>query len=320
MLFLGVYVINLGYVFDESCQRLGDFSFVSQPLRGSNPAAGNRFEDTWLADVPVPVPKYYLLGIDLQKRDLELQFMSYLRGEWRRSGWWYYYLYGLAIKVPLGTWMLALFTLGLSCCTRKFSAGWRDELILLAPALVVLSFVSSQTGFNHHLRYVLPTLPFFFVFLGKMAGAATQLGWGVRVFVLTAVTWAVLSSLWVYPHSMSYFNELAGGPENGHEHLVDSNIDWGQDLLYLKSWLEEHPEAEPLHLAYFGGFDPGVAGIKFSLPPRGTSWDNGIALPPPDLKPGYYAISVSLLRGLALRLPTAKGGENTSTNLISHTS
>ena len=83
------------------------------------------------------------------------------------------------------------------------------------------------------------------------------------------MAWAVVSSLLVYPHSLSYFNELAGGPAHGSEHLLDSNIDWGQDLLYLRDWLKEHPEARPLQLAYFGYFDPRVAGIEFELPPEG---------------------------------------------------
>jgi hypothetical protein len=61
--------------------------------------------------------------------------------------------------------------------------------------------------------------------------------------------WSIASSLGVYPHSLSYFNELVGGPANGHAHLLDSNIDWGQDLLLLKEWLDAHPEASPLGLA-----------------------------------------------------------------------
>jgi 4-amino-4-deoxy-L-arabinose transferase-like glycosyltransferase len=306
---LGVYVINLGYAFDDSCQRLGDFEFVSQPLRGPEAAfVGNRFSGTWLADVPIPVPKYFLLGMDLQKRDLELEFFSYLRGEWRRSGWWYYYVYGLAMKVPLGTWILAVFTLVLSVFTRRFSAGWRDELILLAPVVVVLGFVSSQTGFNHHVRYVLPALPYIFVWLGKSAAAASQGGWKTRSFVGTAVLWTTMSSLWIYPHSMSYFNELAGGPKNGHAHFVDSNIDWGQDLLLLKRWLDDHPEAQSLHLAYFGGFDPRVAGMEFTLPAKGAIGADGAVLPPPKLAPGYYAVSVSLLRGMRFTVFDGQGG------------
>ena len=72
------------------------------------------------------------------------------------------------------------------------------------------------------------------------------LAWNMAAAALLA--WSVTSSLWVYPHSLSYFNELVGGPKNGYWHLVSSNIEWGQDLLYLKRWLDAHPEAVPVGL------------------------------------------------------------------------
>ena len=55
----------------------------------------------------MPLPKNYVLGVDLQKRDFESYSQpSYLRGQFSPRGWWYYYLYALAVKVPLGTWLL----------------------------------------------------------------------------------------------------------------------------------------------------------------------------------------------------------------------
>ena len=77
--------------------------------------------------VPVPVPRNYLLGIDVQKRDFESHYYSYLRGEWRKEGWWYYYLYGLAVKVPLGVWALALLAAVLGLTRRGYAASWRDS-------------------------------------------------------------------------------------------------------------------------------------------------------------------------------------------------
>src|SRR3954447_12595388 len=35
---------------------------------------------------------------------------------------------------------------------------------------------------------------------------------------------------------MAFFNILSGGPAKGPEYLVDSNIDWGQDVKKLKNW------------------------------------------------------------------------------------
>jgi hypothetical protein len=122
ILLLGLYVLNLGYGFEGSFQRLGDYGFVSEALGGPidegqgrrGREVRNRFEGTWLACVRVPVPKNYLMGIDLQKSDFENKMSSYLRGEWRMGGWWYYYLYALAIKEPLGTWVLVFLAAGVS--------------------------------------------------------------------------------------------------------------------------------------------------------------------------------------------------------------
>lgn len=292
ILSLGLYVLNLGYAFEGSFQRLRDYRFTSRTLGGpeEGPRLGtrrNRFAGTWLAAVPVPLPKNYVMGIDLQKSDFERKMMSCLAGEWRLGGWWYYYLYALAVKVPLGTWTLVLLALLLPLFRWGYSACWRDELVLLAPLAVVLTLVSSQTGFNHHLRYVLPIFPFAFIWMSKVARAVQFGHRKIAAIAAAALLWSAGSSLWVYPHSLSYFNELVGGPRGGHAHLggvsVDSNIDWGQDLLYLKRWLEDHPEAKPLHLAFNGVYDASVAGIEYTYPPA-------------DPRPGWHALSVNRIR------------------------
>jgi hypothetical protein len=336
-LVLAVYVLNVGYGFEGSFQQLGEYQFVSDALTGANDPGRlvvqgqNRFADSWIGAIPVPLPKNYVLGIDQQKRDFERGFRSYLRGDWRHRGWWYYYLYGLAIKVPLGTWLLILLAffnklgwlvrlLGttakdtspnseLSIVSRPVT--WRDELLLLAPLVVILTLVSSQTGFSHHLRYVLPIFPFAFIWASQLAPAALSGGWLGRFVIGGAVLWSVGSSLWIYPHSLSYFNELVGGPTGGHAHLVDSNIDWGQDLLYLKRWLDKHPEARPLRLAYFGHIDPRNVGISFTLPPRPLPQDSdesGLATKTLAPEPGWFAVSVSILRGLQYPMPDGRGG------------
>ena len=44
----------------------------------------------------------------------------------------------------------------------------------------------------------------------------------------------------ITPDYLAFFNELAGGPGRGPEYLVDSNIDWGQDVKKLGLWLDAH--------------------------------------------------------------------------------
>jgi hypothetical protein len=55
---------------------------------------------------------------------------------------------------------------------------------------------------------------------------------------LVLICWTVSSSIWIYPHSLSYFNESIGGPLNGPDHLLGSNVDWGQDIRYLQWWFD----------------------------------------------------------------------------------
>lgn len=198
VLLLGLYALNLGYGFDGTLTKIKDFTFISSALTGEEKSGtpGNRFIDSPLAELPVPVPKQYLLGIDMQKKDFEDYGQpSYLRGEWKDGGWWYYYLYGLAVKTPHGTqFLLALavfFTLHRRWTSRpqlsahvtyvdgsnpiarqRVSPTWRDLVILLTPALTVLVLVSSQLEFNHHVRYVLPVLGFTFVFIGSVGAPA----------------------------------------------------------------------------------------------------------------------------------------------------
>ncbi len=297
---VSLYVINAGYLFEGSFTCLGDYRFqttalaVAPALNDVSAGHRNRFADTWLARLPVPLPENYVQGIDTQRLDFERGMKSYLGGEWRDHGWWYYYLYAWAIKIPLGTWTLVLLAGILTLGNRSYSASWRDELTLLLPMAAILILVSSQTGFSVHSRYAIPALPFLFVWAGK-TGQAFRLGHRtVATVVGVALAWSIGGSLWYYPHSLAYFNELVGGPRGGHAYLLDSNISWGQDLPYLKRWLDAHSEAAPFHLIYFGQVDPRLVGIEFTLPD-----DKAGPLP------GWYGIDVNYLHGSDL--PAADG-------------
>ena len=79
---------------------------------------------------------------------------------------------------------------------------------------------------------------------------------------------------------------------------MGSNIDWGQDLLYLKRWLNRHPEAQPFRFAYYLRLvDPRIAGIEYELPPVGQDFEALREAKPNELGPksGWYAVSVNEL-------------------------
>jgi len=71
-------------------------------------------------------------------------------------------------------------------------------------------------------------------------------------------------SLSIHPHYLSFFNLLAGGPKNGYNYLIDSNIDWGQDLPLLKKYMVRNNIAT-IDLAYFGRVDPAIYGINYRV-------------------------------------------------------
>jgi 4-amino-4-deoxy-L-arabinose transferase-like glycosyltransferase len=282
-------VLNAGYGFSGTAQRLDSHEFVSKTLTGKRAGAadpiGNRFATTALGRVRVPLPRDYVLGIDLQRRDFEGSLRSYLDGTWHDRGFWFYYVYALALKTPIGILILAAWATWHA--VRERHVVRRVSLRAISLVVIPVSFfvfISSQTGFSHHLRYVLPVMPFLALGIGSLGPLLRRAGLR-RALVggLTAASAITVVSL--VPHELSYFNALAGGWQRGDERIIDSNIDWGQDLWRLAEWERHHRDGPPLRVAYFGGVDPHVAGLEYSLPPL-------------EPEAGRFAISVNFVRGM----------------------
>jgi hypothetical protein len=266
ILIIGVFVLNLGYCFDGSFKRLGDYTFYSALLINENPV--NKFSETWLGLIPVPLPEQFVLGFDTQRVDFEQGILSYLFGHYSQHGWWYYYLVVLATKETLGT--LILFGLAfILFFFARFRTTWKDEIILFVPFFTIFVIVSSQTGFSLHSRYMIPALPFLYIWISRAGNLLLSRSMFIRVLVPVILLFGTISSLLVYPYSMSYFNEAVGSSSHGHRYLLGSNIDWGQDLYELRDWLAEHPESRPIHVATSGIFPLETLGIKSAgQPPK----------------------------------------------------
>jgi hypothetical protein len=311
---VAVYVINVGYGFGGSGQRLGDYHFNSRLLKDNLAVARpeldgrhNRFAGTWLQRIPIPLPRDYVLGMDVQRGDFERALPTFYRGAWCDSAPWYAYLYGLAVKLPLAT--ICIVVLGIVTSFRRDSVVPvnADELVLLAPAATVLVAACFHSGLNSQVRYVMPALPFVFIWSAKslhgMASASCRRRWLAGALLL----WSIGTSLWNHPHQLAYFNELTRGSRAAPPMLLDSNLDWGQDLLHLKDWMRDHPEARPVRLGYFGSFEPTDIGID-ALPAEDDCEGRSQSAPPP---PGFYAISVGALWDRVSRFAYFRGCEPT---------
>ena len=286
-LMIGLSVLNLGYAYDGTFRRLKEYGFYSASLSGETrhlfeELPGNRFRGTWLGEIPVPLPKEFVRGIDLQKLDFEQGKWGYLLGETReQGGWWYYYLVGLWLKVPVGTWMLVAIGFVTIVRHRKARSILIRTLPLTLPGLALFVLASSQTGMNRHVRYVFPVLPSLYLVGAHAALCPNKLI--RRVIAPVALGATVMASWAAYPHCLSFVNWSVGGPRQGHHYLVDTNLDWGQDLIHVREWLAQHPDRRPVSLAWLGYVPLESLGIDAEFDGTG------------DPRPGWRLISVHLL-------------------------
>ena len=222
---------------------------------------------------------------------------AYLLGEISRDGFLAYFPVAILVKTPLPALILLAWSVALWSLRRIRGPG---PFLLLPVCVYVLLAISSRM--NIGLRHILPIYPFLFVLLGGGAAHLWRGGgvWTKRGLALLGV-WQLWSSMAVYPHYLSYFNEVAGGAENGHRVLLDSNLDWGQDLKGLKRWMDANG-VKKIEMLYFGYVDPEYYGIA-AVYPSGNRW---LKYDPPATRspdaPRYAAISANILYGSRLFL------------------
>lgn len=207
---------------------------------------------------------YYVKGALHQLKHAEGGHPAFLMGMYSLEGWWYYYLIAFVIKTPLPL----LFLLAVSFILFKKNPRFTflDQAFILIPVVAFFLFFSIKL-LCIGLRYVLPVYPFLFVQASMVAGCRLK---GKTTIVKTAVAgmglWYLISSFSIYPHYLAFFNSAVGGPDNGYKFLVDSNLDWGQDLKGLGVYMKEKG-IETIHLSYFGTADPLYYDINYEWMP-----------------------------------------------------
>ena len=253
--------------------------------------------------LPIPAPFYWqqLWWSFHRIVDLQAARLDFFWGE-AGFGWWNYFPVALGLKTPLPLLILALLGLGGALRRRQ------GRVILVLWTLPLLFLFLGMSGvLTIGYRHLLPAIPLLIVQAG---GALAWLErWPARRLAYGAlaalVLWFVVSVVRVYPHQEAYFNELAGDWPQWSSYLVDSNLDWGQDLPALHDWLLEHG-VERVNLAYFGKAVPEAYGVQYQPLPGYLRFVEGVELNaynPITPEPGWYAISATSLR-LGLLQPT----------------
>ncbi len=240
-------------------------------------------------------PQSWLFGL-LYTDATALVRREFLCGDYRLTGWWYYFPLAIVFKTPLTTLIAVILSLAYGgwqvTRTKARQYGWA----LCAGAILPLTYLclAMNSNLDVGFRHVLPIYPFLFILIGVAAIAARR-RWPRTI---TAVGVALLAGLSVetfmaYPNFIPFFNVAAGGERGGLKLLTDSNIDWGQDLPALALWQKEHADRQ-LYLCYFGTADPRFYGIHYINLPGSEAAPDELT---PTGKPIAIAISATELQG-----------------------
>jgi hypothetical protein len=239
------------------------------------------------------LPESYIYGFAHTYRFSRYR-KAFLNGDYRSTGWIQFFPYTTAVKTPLALFGLLGIAAAGAATLRRSPAAWRRRLYEWAPLLSLFCVYwafSLTSGLNIGHRHIIPVYPVLFVMAaGAAAWAVRPLRW-TGALVLALVAWFAAESVWIRPRYLAYFNEIVG-PRDAWRHLVDSSLDWGQDLPTVKAWLDAHPQDGPVFISYFGSGDPEFYGIRatrigdinFDLRRRGV---------PGILKGGLWIISVT---------------------------
>jgi hypothetical protein len=253
----------------------------------------------------------YLLGLNHVADHNAGGHSSSLLGMRSETGWWYYFPVVFAVKSTMAALAatVLLLTAGLWQAWRR---EWISPMALGLALPPVLYFVFSMTsGINIGMRHILPVYPFLYV--GAAAWLATRPNWRAGVCLLGALAaLQIAECARITPDYLAFFNELAGGPGRGPEYLVDSNIDWGQDVKKLGLWLDAHAGNRRARVFYFGNAQMRYYGIDEMGYPDGLDqkgWDEIDEYCVANVTPlqGVY-VPLNALAPLRLRRPIAKIG------------
>ncbi|HVH17505.1 MAG TPA: glycosyltransferase family 39 protein [Myxococcota bacterium] len=228
--------------------------------------------------------------------------VAFAAGRTSNEGWWWYFPYTVLVKTPLGT--LGMFALAAAAGLR----GMRRQRAGTAPLWILLGVygvASLVSSVNIGIRHLLPMLAPALI----LAGAAVRwcdTRWG-RAAVALCLAAAAAESFAAWPHHLSFVNRAFGGPAAGYQRLVDSNLDWGQDLPALVAHQRElraRGDGEPCYLAYFGSALPERHGVACARLPG--FFDAAAPLRASELGPGLYYLSATMLQGVYLE-PELRG-------------
>jgi Dolichyl-phosphate-mannose-protein mannosyltransferase len=217
------------------------------PLRGilSHPTVA-RAVDAIVDGIPLPAPDLFR-QLYFVSRHATVGHETYLLGRISETGWWYYFPVVLAVKTPAGDLLLLLLAIGTAgallfrngglMVTAKLRKTRFEWFVLAVPPLVYFT-VCVLGHINIGVRHLLPMYPFLFMGVGAMLfSREPRMARAVRVAAVAGIVMVAGESAMAYPNYTAFFNAPSGGMRRGADYIVDSNLDWGQDIKRLGKYV-----------------------------------------------------------------------------------
>lgn len=211
---------------------------------------------------------HYILGIFLVFGRVGGGNATFILGNYSDKSISWFFPAAWLLKTPLSIIILSLtsFMYIVWESIKKSRFTWVNFMIIIP--LIIYWGITLKGSLNIGIRHLIPTIPFVLLLIGYLA---MRILGGNKLWQKTAlllmVSWLAISSLVAYPAYISYFNELAYGRDK-HDLLVDSSLDWGQDLKRLGDYVKEN-NIKNLHIDYFGG------GVPSYYIPDAITWRSG---------------------------------------------
>jgi hypothetical protein len=226
-LLVAFFVTWAGYRFQfgRPVTYAGDFAtYVFDQMA---PTESLRIPMRWIAnEVPMPAPALPI-GLGIVAAHDHGGHGSYLLGQYSDTGWWYYFPVIFFYKTPIPFLLLLGWGIALVIRGRE-----RMQLAYIGVALAVL-LVAMHGKINIGIRHILP----IYAPLAIVAAYAVVEIWKSatdafgRTVLVVLLAWLFVGVAVEHPDYLAWFNEAARPDPSRIS--VDSNLDWGQDVLRL---------------------------------------------------------------------------------------
>lgn len=242
----------------------------------------HRLSDT----VPVPMPAFFD-GLATIWHHSQLGWRSYLLGEISTDGFWYYYPVAFVLKATLP--FLLLVGLALASLFLRRGQETRRRLLFPLVAVAVVLLVACLSKANIGVRHVLVLFPLLAIPAGGLFAVRARPRRTLRIAALALLAWHAVESWSAHPDYLAYFNPIAR--DRAPEMLLDSNLDWGQDLARLGR-VAAAEDIESITLSVFGA--------RYGTGPEAVGLSAARYLGPGERPSGWFAVSYNHLAGIGL--------------------